>query len=66
MLFPGRIYIARSPWHSVDFRNIFCQIKVKTKKSRTIWARGPGTVPHAKYGAGYCITFMKSLDEGLR
>ena len=26
----------------------------------------PGTVPHGKYGAGYCIKFIKSWDEGLR
>ena len=23
MLFPGRIYISRGPWHSADFCNIF-------------------------------------------
>ena len=26
----------------------------------------PGNVPHGKYGAGYCIKFIKSWDEGLR
>ena len=66
MLFPGRIYIARGFCDSADFCNIFLPKKVKTKKSLTIWARGPGTVAHAKYGAGYCIKFIKSLDEGLR
>ena len=39
---------------------------MKTNKSPTTWARGPGTVPYDKYGAGYCITFTQSLDEGLR
>ena len=33
MLLPGRIYIALSPWHFGDFRNIF-------KVYLTIWARG--------------------------
>ena len=39
---------------------------MKTKKSPTIWGQGSGTEPYDKYGAGYCITFIKSLDEGLR
>ena len=39
---------------------------MKSKKSPTIWALGPGAVPYGKYGAGYCITFIKSLDENLR
>ena len=37
---------------------------MKTKKSPTIWGQGPE--PYGKYGAGYCITLIKSLDEGLR
>ena len=39
---------------------------MKTKKSSTIWRQGPGTKPYGKYGAGYCIKFIKSLDEGQR
>ena len=27
---------------------------------------GPWTVPYGKSGPGYCITSIKSLDEGLR
>ena len=65
MLFPGRIYIARGPWHLGDICNI-CQIYMKTKKSPTIWARDRGTKPCGKFGAGYCITLMKGLDEGRR
>ena len=42
------------------------QIQVKTKKSPTIWAQGPGTETYGKYRAGYCITFIKSFNEGLR
>ena len=66
MLFSGRIYIARGPWHSMHFCNIFLPNISEDQKSPIIWARGPGTVPRAKYGAVYCITFIKSLDEGLR
>ena len=36
------------------------------QKSPTIWGQGAGTEPYGKYGAGYCIKFIKSLDEGLR
>ena len=66
MLFLGRIYIARSPRHLGDFCNIFRPNIIEHQKSPIIWGRGPGTEPYGKYGAGYCITFIKSLDEGLR
>ena len=36
------------------------------KKSYHLSAGPPGTVPYGKSGPGYCITFMKKLDEGLR
>ena len=48
------------------FATSFCQIQVKTKKSLTILALGPGTVPYGKSGPGYCIAFIKRLDDGLR
>ena len=38
---------------------------MKTKKSPTIWGQGPRTELYGKYGAGYCIKLIKSLDEGL-
>ena len=63
MFFPVRIYIARGPWHVRDFCNIFLPNISEDQKSPTIWTRGPGTVPYGKYGASYCITFTKSLDE---
>ena len=63
MLFPGRIYIARGHRHLGDFCNIFLPNISEDQKSPNIWARGPGTEPYGKYGAGYCITFIKSLDE---
>ena len=66
MLFPGRIYIARRSWHFGDFYHIFLPNLSEDKKSSTNWARGPGTVPYGKYGTGYYMTFIKSLNEGLR
>ena len=38
MLFPGRIYIARGPWHLEDFCNIFQPNISEDQKSPTIWA----------------------------
>ena len=66
MLFLGQSYIARGPRHLENFCNIFLPNVNEDQKSSTIWALGPGTLPYGKYGAGYCITFIKSLDEGLR
>ena len=60
MLSSGRIYIARGPWCGKDFRYIFLPNASEDKKSLTIWARDPGTVPYGKYGTGYCITFIKA------
>ena len=37
---------------------------MKSKKSPTILGQGTGTEPYSKYGAGYCIKYIKSLDEG--
>ena len=66
MLFPRRIHITRGPWHFGDFCNIFLpNISEDQKKSNHLSA-GPGTVPYGKFGAGYCITLIKTLDEGLR
>ena len=66
MLFLGRIYIARGPWHFGDFCNIFQPNASEDQKKSYYLSAGPGTVPYAKYDGGYCITFMKRLDEGLR
>ena len=64
MLSLGRIYIARGLWHLGGFCNIFPpNLSEDQKKSYYLSA---GTVPYGKYGPGYCITFIKSLDEGLR
>ena len=66
MLFPGRIYIALAPWHFGDFRNIFLPYIGEDQKSLTIWARASGIVPYGKSDPGYCITFIKRLDQSLR
>ena len=66
MLFPGRIYTAQGLWHLKDFCNIVLPNINEDQKSPTIWGQGAGTEPYGKYGAGYCIKFIKSLDEGLR
>ena len=40
-------------------------VQVKTKK-KVLSERGiPGTVPYVKSVPGYCIAFLKRLDEGL-
>ena len=38
----------------------------RLKKSLTIWVRGSSTVPYGESSPGYCITFIKRLDKGLR
>ena len=44
----------------------FCQIIVKPKKVLPFERGTPGTVLYGKSGPGYCITFIKILDGGLR
>ena len=58
MLFPGRICIARAPGTKEIFATSSCQIYVKTKKSPTIWAPGPGTVPYGKYSYGGLLHYV--------
>ena len=69
MLLPGQIYIALSPRQFGDFRNIFLpNIGEDQRKSYDLSA-GPlaGTAPYyGKSGPRYCITFIKTLDVGLR
>ena len=66
MLFASRIYFARWLWHLGDFYNIFLPNISEDQTSPIIGGRTPGTVQYGKYGASYCITSTKSLDEGLR
>ena len=64
----GWIYIARSPWHFGDFRNIFLPSVDEDQTKISSSERGaPGTVTYnGKSGLSYCIAFIKRLDEGLR
>ena len=49
MLFPGRIFIARGPWHFGDYRNIFLPNIGEDQKKVLPSERGaPGTVPRGK------------------
>ena len=44
-----------------------CQKSINTQKRFSIWARGPWHCAiHGKFDPGYCITFTKWLDDGLR
>ena len=66
MLLPGRIFIARGPWHFEDFRNIFLPNIGEDQNKLLPFKRGTfGTAPCSKSGPGYCITFIKRLDESL-
>ena len=49
------------------FAKSSCQIQVKAKKKVLPSERGAlGTVSYGKFGPGYCVTFIKRLNEGLR
>ena len=43
-----------------------CLMEKVIKKSYHLDAGPPGTQPYSKSGPGYCTTFTKKLDEGLR
>ena len=61
---PRRIYIELGPWHFEIFAIFSRQIQVKIKKVLSECG-APGTVPCVKSVPGYCITFIKRLDENL-
>ena len=49
-----------------DLRNIFLPNTGEDQKKIFPFERGaPGTEPYVKSVPGYCITFIKGLDEGL-
>ena len=53
----------------LELRGFLQHLPAKCKrrpKKVLLSEQGPGTVPYGKYGAGYCITLIKSLGEGLR
>ena len=45
------------------FATSSCQIQVKTKKVSPSKLVALRTVPYGKFGTGYCITFIKRLNE---
>ena len=48
-----------------DFCNIFLP-NIGEDQKQVLYERGaPGTVPSGKSVPGYCITFIKRLQEGL-
>ena len=66
MLLRGPDYIARGLGTSGIFATTFCQILVTSKKVLPSERGTPGTVPYGELEPGYCITFLKRIDEGLR
>ena len=64
---PGQSYIARGPWNFESFCNIFLpNISEDQKKVLPSKHGAPVPGPCGKSGTGYCIKFIKKLDEGLR
>ena len=42
------------------------EMQEKAQKNFLPFKHGaPGTAPYGKFASGYCITFIKKLDEGL-
>ena len=50
MLLPGRIYIALSPWHFGDFRNIFLPNTDEDQKKSYDFSSGPQAGTASYYG----------------
>ena len=65
MLFLGRFTLREAPGFWGFLQHLQPNIS-EEQKSLTIYARGTSTVLFGKFGPGYCITFIKRLDEGLR
>ena len=56
-----------SPWQFGDFCDILLPNIAKGQKKVSPSEHGAlGTLPYGKSCPGYCITFIKKLDEGLR
>ena len=54
-------------WYFGDFRNTFLPNIDENQKKVLPSERGnPSTVPFGKSSPGYCIRFIKVMDEGLR
>ena len=66
MLLPGPDLHRVGPLALWDFCNILLPNTGEDQKKVLPSKRGaPGTVPYVKSVPGYCITFMKKLDEDL-
>ena len=65
MLLPSRIYLAQEPWYFGDNRNIFLPNIGEDQKVLHSERGALGSIPFGKSGPGYCITFIKRLDERL-
>ena len=67
MLLPGPDLHCASPWQFGDFYDIFLPNIGKGQKKALPSEHGaPGILRYGKSGVGYCIMFIKRLDEGLR
>ena len=68
MLLPGLDLqnIARFPGTLGIFQHLSAKYGWRPKKSYHLMRRAPGSAPYDKSGPGYCITFNKRLDEGLK
>ena len=67
MLLTGPDYITWDLWYFGDFRKIFLlNIDEDQKKVLPSEHDAPGTLLYGKSAPGYCITFIKRLNEGLR
>ena len=66
-LLPGPNLHCASPWQFGDFCDIFLPNIAKGQKKVSPSEHGAlGTLHYGKSCPGYCITFIKKLDEGLR
>ena len=67
MLLLGQDLHCVSPWQFRDFYDIFLPNTGKGQKNVLPSEHGaPGTLPYGKSSPGFCIAFIKKLDEGLR
>ena len=64
--FRARFLLHGAPVTIGDFRNIFLPSIGEDQKKVLLFEHGAlDFVPYGKSGPGYCITFIKRLDEGL-
>ena len=66
MLFWGRIYIVRGPWHLEDFCNIFLPNLSEDQEKLHYLSAGPWHCAIWQIRHWLLHSVHKSLDEGLR